>query len=241
MQNYKDFKKENENMTSYGENFGAIISNFLFFLKSYFINPLAVSRTMKSKENLKFSLFTGSIHIITSMLLFLGFCLNCTSVLKRMYSGVVSAPIGTSLLLGLLFAILTCLCFFVMTFIVSHTKDAQKAKFLETISVFCSNTIGLSFLYVVCFVVSFISFYLSILVFLLSLFYFSVICTIGIEALTDAMIFGKQAFTTSCVVSAMLSCLVFVFVIFLYVIFSSFVVDGEYLKDVFYIVFRYLK
>lgn len=241
MQEYKDFAKAAEDLPNFGCTFREITSNFTFFFKKYLINPLTVCRTMKKRDNLNFALFVGFIHIISSVLLFLGFCLNCGFLLKQLYSGAIYIPVLQSILFGILFTVLTCACFFAMTYIVSLSKDTSKPRATETLSVFCTNTIGLSCFYIVCFAMSFLSFYLSLLIFLFAFFYFGIICTIGIEALTETMIFGKQTFATSYIVSAMLACLLFVFVAFLYATYSFFTVDGAYITDIFYIIIRYLK
>jgi hypothetical protein len=196
---------------------------------------------MKRRDNIKFALFLGLIHIVSSILLSVGLCMNCGRTLTRLYSGVVYVPLWQSALFGIGFALLTCICFFIMVYIAGSSRELQKPRPSEIFAVFCANSIVLSLLYLICFAASFISFYLGIFIFLLSLFFFNIICPIGIEALTDAMVFGKQAFKTSCTVSATLVCLFIVFFAFLYLTYQSFSIDGVPISDIFYIIIRNLK
>lgn len=241
MKNYDDFKPDQATSSWYGGNIFDILRSFPLFVKRYLINPLHVSREMKHRENFGFSVFIGFLYVLSSSLIPLGFCLNCSAVLKKIYSEEVVAPVKASVLLGFSFSIIATLAFLATTYLIAGAKGAQKPRPTEVLSVFFSNTIGVSVLQLACFGLSFLSVYVSILVFLLSLFYFGIISTIGIEALTDAMVFGRQAFITSWSISIMQATLFFVFIAFLYIILHSFRVAGTPLKDPLPTMLRYLQ
>lgn len=241
MKDYEAYKPDEAMATWYGGNIIDIFKHFPLFIKRYLINPLRVSREMKHRENFWFSLLIGAIYIASSSVLPLGFCLNCASILKEIYSDEIVVPVRTSLILGVVFSLMTILGFFAVAYLIASAKGLQKPKPKEVLAVFNVNTIGVSLLYLACFGLSFLSVYVALIVFLLSLFYFGIMCTISIEALTDAMVFGRQAFITGWAISIMQATLFFVFVALLYLIWCSFRVAGETVRDSLYILFRYLR